>query len=124
MSAITYNTLLLDQTEWDLVLDANGNIAMASPPYAIAQDVASAVRTFLGEVYYDTTQGIWSTNVNGRTLGKLPPASLLLELINQVALTVPGVVTVQTFITSFSGRTVSGNIQFVDVNNETHTVNF
>lgn len=120
----TFNTLLLDQSAWDLVLDANGNIAMASPPYALAQDVASAVRTFLGEVYYDTTQGIWSTDVNGKTLGKLPPTALLVELINQVALTVPGVVTVQTFITSFQGRNVTGNIQFVDENNETHTVNF
>ena len=120
----TFSTLLLDQTEWDLVLDANGNIARADPPYALAQDVASAVRTFLGEVYYDTTQGIWSTDVNGKTLGKLPPTALLVELINQTALTVPGVVTVQTFITSFKDRAVTGNIQFVDENNETHTVNF
>lgn len=120
----TYSTFLLDQSQWDLVLDANGNIAMASPPYALAQDVASAVRTFLGEVYYDTTQGIWSTDVNGKTLGKLPPTALLTELINQTALTVPGVVTVQTFITSFKDRAVTGNIQFVDENNETHTVNF
>lgn len=120
-AAITYNTLLLDQSAWDLVLDANGNIAMASPPYAIAQDVASAVRLFLGELWYDTTQGIpyWT-----QVLGKLPPASLLIEMINQVALTVPGVVTVQTFITSFTKRAVTGNIQFVDVNNQTTTVNF
>lgn len=120
-AAITYNTLLLDQTAWDLVLDANGNIALAAPPYAIAQDVASAVRTFLGEVYYDQTQGIpyWQ-----KVLGKLPPVSLLIELINQRALTVPGVVTVQTFITAFSGRKITGNIQFVDSNNQTHTVNF
>lgn len=120
-AAITYNTLLLDQTEWDLVLDANGNIALASPPYAIAQDVASAVRLFLGELWYDTTQGIpyWT-----QVLGKLPPASLLIEMINQVAKTVPGVVTVQTFITSFTNRAVTGNIQFVDANNVTTTVNF
>jgi hypothetical protein len=117
----TFSTLLLDQSAWDLVLDANGNIARADPPYALAQDVASAVRTFLGEVWYDTTQGIpyWT-----KVLGKLPPASLLIEMINQVALTVPGVVTVQTFITSFIGRSITGNIQFVDVNNATHTVNF
>jgi hypothetical protein len=115
------NTLLLDQTAWDLVLDANGNIAMASPPYSIAQDVASAVRTFLGELWYDTTQGIpyWS-----QVLGKLPPASLLIELINNAARTVPGVASVQTVITSFTARAVTGNIQFVDVNNETTVVSF
>lgn len=115
------SSLLLDQTAWDLVLDANGNIARADAPYAIAQDVACAVRTFLGEIYYDTTRGIpyWT-----KVLGKLPPASLLIEMINNEALTVSGVVTVQTFITSFSGRAITGNIQFVDVNNVSHTVNF
>lgn len=118
---ITYNTVLLDQTAWDMVLDSSGNIALASPPYAIAQDVASAVKTFLGEIWYDTTIGIpyWT-----QILGKLPPASLLIEMINQAALTVPGVVSVQTFITGFTDRAVTGSIQFVDVNNETTVVNF
>ena len=121
MSSIANNTLLLDQSAWDLVLDANGDIAMATPPYALAQDVASAVRTFLGELWYDTTQGIpyWT-----QILGKLPPSSLLIEMINQAALTVPGVVTVQTSITSFNARAVTGQIQFVDVNNETTVVSF
>lgn len=124
MSAgVIYNTLLLDQTAWDLVLDANGDIALATPPYALAQDVASAVRTFLGELWYDTTQGLpyWT-----QILGKLPSSSLLIELINQVVLTVTGVVSSQTIITAFSPvtREVSGQIQFVDVNDQTTTVNF
>lgn len=121
MSNIAYNTILLDQTAWDLVLDANGNIAMAAPPYALAQDVASAIKTFLGEVWYDTTEGIpyWT-----KVLGKLPPAALLIEMINQAALTVPGVVSAATIITGFNDRTVTGQVQFVDVNNETTTVSF
>jgi len=53
-----FKTLLLDRTVWDLVLDSNGDIALASPPYALEQDVASAVRLFLGELWYDTTKGI------------------------------------------------------------------
>jgi hypothetical protein len=118
---VTFNTLLVDQQAWDLVLDASANVAMASPPYAIAQDVASAVRLFLGELWYDTTQGIpyWT-----KVLGKLPPASLLIELINQAALTVPGVVTVQTVITSFTARGITGQIQFVDANNVSTVVDF
>ena len=40
------NTLLLDLTNWDLLVDASGNIAVASDPYSVAQDVASAVRVF------------------------------------------------------------------------------
>ena len=69
-----YNTLLLDQSAWDLVIDSAGNIAMATPPYALAQDVASAVRLFLGELWYNTPKGIpYFEDV----LGQLPPATLL-----------------------------------------------
>lgn len=114
-------TLLLDQSAWDLVLDASGNIAMASPPYALAQDVASAVRTFLGEVYYNTTEGI---PYFGEILGKLPPAALLTQLITNQALTVHGVVTAQTAISSFNARGVSGQIQFVDESGVTTIVHF
>ena len=114
-------TLLLDQTQWDLVLDANGNIALASPPYSTAQDVASAVRTFLGEVWYDTTQGIpYFEDV----LGKLPPAALLTQLITNQALTVPGVVSATTTITSFTSGSVTGQILFTDDSGEETVVNF
>jgi hypothetical protein len=114
-------TLLLDQDEWDLVLDASGNIAMASPPYALAQDVASAVRTFLREVYYDTTQGIpYFDDV----LGKLPPAALLTQLITNQAITVPGVVSAQTVISSFNTRAVTGQISFTDESGGTHVAAF
>lgn len=106
-----YNTLLLDQTEWDLVLDSAGNIAMASPPYALAQDVASAVRLFLGELWFNIDKGIPYFE---EVLGQLPPASLLQGLIENAALTVPGVVSAQCIISSFEGREVSGQIQFID----------
>jgi hypothetical protein len=123
MSAMIYNTWLLDQSAWDLVLDASGNIALAQPPYALAQDVASAVRTFLGELWYDTKQGVpyWT-----QILGKLPSSSLLIELINQQVLSVSGVVNSQTTVTSFSPTTreVTGQIQFVDSSGVTTTVNF
>ncbi len=48
----------LDTVAWDLTVDTTGNIAVASNPYSMAQDAASAIRTFQGEVYYDTTLGI------------------------------------------------------------------
>lgn len=117
----TFNTLLLDTAAWDLVLDINGNIAVASPPYALAQDVASAVKTFLGEVYYNQNTGLpWEQNV----LGQLPPTSVLVQLINQQALTVPGVVSVNTTINSFVNRVPAGTIAFVDENNQTTVINF
>jgi hypothetical protein len=115
----TYNTLLLDQSAWDLVLDSSGNIALATPPYAIAQDVSCAIRLFLGELWYDTTQGIpyW-----GDVLGQLPPAGLLTQLIQNAALTVPGVVTAICTIQSFNDREVMGQVEFVDENSVTSVV--
>lgn len=105
------NTLLLDRSQWDLVLDSLGNIAMAEPPYALAQDVASAVKLFLGELWYDTTKGIPYFE---EVLGQLPPPSVLIGLIEQAALTVPGVVSAQCIIQSFDNREVRGQIQFID----------
>jgi len=115
------NTLLLDRTKWDLVLDASGNIAMAKPPYALEQDVASAIQLFLGELWYDTTQGLpYFENI----LGQLPPLSLMIALIEQAALTVSGVVTAQCILTSFNSRSVSGQIKFIDELGTSRGVNF
>lgn len=114
------NTLLLDQSTWDLCLDANRNIAMASDPYAIAQDVASAVRTFLGECWYDTTLGVpYFTEV----LGQWPPVRLVKSLIEDAAMTVPEVTAAQCVITSFTGRALAGQIQ-VTANGTTFPVSF
>lgn len=114
-------TLLLDRTVWDLVLDAAGNIALASDPYSRAQDVASAARTFLAECWYDTTKGIpYFENV----LGQLPPIELLREHLVRAAMTVPGVVSARCIITSVVDRTVVGQIQFIDVDGESRNVAF
>lgn len=116
------NTLLLDLTNWDLCIDASGNIAMASAPYAVAQDVASAQRTFLGEVYYNSLLGIpYFQNI----LGQNPPSSLLSEYMVTAALTVSDVVTspapVCTF-TAFTNRGVTGQTTFTDNAGITQTV--
>jgi hypothetical protein len=90
VSTINHTTWLLDWETGDSCLDANGNIAVASAPYSIAQDVATQMSTFLGECWYDTTQGIpyWQ-----QILGKRPPASLLTSLFEAQALLVPDVAT-------------------------------
>jgi len=105
------DTLLLEPTIWDLTVDVAGNIAVAKAPLALAQDAASALRTFLGEVYYDTTLGI---PYFGQILGQLPPLSLLRTYFVEAALTVPDVVSAQCFFTSFTGRVLSGQVQLVD----------
>lgn len=113
-----YSTLLLDQGAWDLCLDANGNIAVAQPPYALAQDVASAIRTFLGECWYDTSLGVPYRNI----LGKNPPISYLIAQMEAAALTVPGVVSASCTIQSVKGRTVTGQVAFTDSSGATQTV--
>lgn len=115
------STLLLDVTAWDLVLDSNGSIALAQPPYATAQDVASAIRTFLGECCYDTTIGVpyWQ-----QLLGFAPSSSLIAQAMNQAALSVPGVASANTVIESFTNRTIKGQVQFTTSDGTTTTVSF
>lgn len=101
-------TLLLDTVAWDLVLDANGNIAVASEPYALAQDAASAIRTFLGEVYYDTTIGVDYLN----NFGKLASLTLLkAQMQDQAAAANPDIASAIVFIASTDGRVLSGQVQ-------------
>lgn len=98
---------------WDLVLDTQGNIAVASEPYAIAQDAASECRLFAGEAFYDTGRGIpyW-----GQILGLRPPLSLVRAYLVQAAMLVPDVVKAAVFFSSFTNRQLGGQVQ---VTNET-----
>lgn len=109
------STLLLDRTTWDLVLDANGNIAVASEPYSLAQDAASAIKTFgdtpaggVGECYWNTTIGV---PYFAQIFGKSPSIAQLKGLLQAAAQTVPGVASAQAFIISASNRAVIGQVQ-------------
>lgn len=114
-------TLLLDNQLWDLLVDANGNIALASEPYALAQDVASSIRLFAGELWYDSSKGIpYFEDV----LGQLPPTSLLNSLFQQAALSVPTVVEAQVILLPLKDRGLTGQIQFKDNAGVTGSVEF
>ncbi|NTJ46919.1 hypothetical protein G6K93_07825 [Agrobacterium rhizogenes] len=115
------NTLLLDTVLWDLAVDTAGNIAMAGEPYALAQDAASAIRTFEGEVFYDTTIGI---PYFSQILGYAPPISLMKAHFNEAALSVPGVETSACFITSWDNRVVRGQVQITDSSGTTSAAGF
>jgi len=114
-------TLLLDRTEWDIVLDADGNMAIGEAPYAIAQDVASAVRTFKGECWYDSALGIPYFE---QILGHWPPMPLVKELITKAALTVPGVASARCVFATVTNRVLSGQIQITDTSGVTSNANF
>ena len=111
-------SLLLDLTNWDLVTDSFGNIAVCSEPYRAAQDVACAERLFQGEAYYDTSRGIPYWQILGRT----PPLSLLKAYWVSAALNVQGVASAVAYITSVAGRLVSGQVQITDSHGTTSTV--
>ena len=114
-------TILLDTATWDYTVDAAGNWALASEPYSYAQDVASAIRLFNGELYYDRSQGV---RYKTKILGQSPPLTVFQELMVQAALTVPGVVSAECIVTSydFATRDLQGQVQFKDVNGNTGTV--
>lgn len=114
-------TQLLDTLRWDVILDADGNVAVASDPYSVAQDVASACRTFLSEVYYDTTLGV---PYLGQILGQEPSLAFVKAQLELAAAKVPGCSNPVAYITGLVGRQLSGQIQFADSNGATQAAAF
>lgn len=105
------NTLLLDTARWDLLLDNQGNIAMATNPYAMAQDAASAIRLFQGELWYDNSKGLpyWQ-----QVLGMYPPLSLMQSLIEGAAMEVPGVIAANAILKGYRDRQLTGEVHVTD----------
>ncbi len=105
------NTFLLDRGAWDLTTDIGGNIAVASNPYALAQDAASAIKLFQGELWFNASIGVpyWSL-----ILGESPSLSLMKAKWAAAALSVPDAVTAKCFITSIVDRRVNGQVQVSD----------
>jgi hypothetical protein len=114
-------SLLLDTAAWDLVLDAGGNIAVCSEPYSLAQDVATALRTFLGEVYYNTNLGVPYFE---KILGQEIPLSMLQALLVDQAKTVAGVVSATCTIISLVNRQLVGQIVVTDIAGVSTNVSF
>ena len=112
-------TLFLNPDTWDLAIDDEGNIAIAKDPYSKAQDVASAIRLFKGELYYDISKGIPYFD---ETLGKKQSLSLYKYRVEQAALTVPGVVKAKSELKAGDKRTVIGAVLFTDDKNTSLSV--
>jgi len=114
-------SILLALNSWDATVDTKADIALASEPYSTAQDVATACRTFQGELWYDTTAGVPYFQL---ILGKLPPLQLVKSILVKTAKSVLGVLTANVFFTSFNKRTLSGQIQITNNDGTTATVAF
>jgi hypothetical protein len=117
-----YSSFLLDTAVWDLLVDANGNMAVASEPYSLAQDAASAIQTYLGEYYWDITVGVpWLTQI----LGQSPSLALLKAQLAETAVGAnPDIASATVFISSFNNRVVTGQVQIVSAAGQTAAANF
>lgn len=85
----------------------------------MAQDVASACKLFLSELWYDTSKGVpWFEDV----LGHAPSQGLMQALIEQATLTVPGVVAARCTIDAVANRQVTATVRFTDETGRTNEV--
>lgn len=100
-------SLLLD-SNWDLTLDANGNLAATAGDYAIAQDVACACRTWQSELWYDMSRGVQYNLI----LGQRPPLQFIKQNMIREGTNVPNVGSIQCYFTGpGTNREIGGQIQ-------------
>ena len=116
-----FSTVKLDVATWDLTLDALGNIAVDTTSYAVAQDVASAIRTYKGEDFYDVTIGI---SYDTQVLGQRYNPALTKAFMEQAALSVPGVVQALAVLALNKGRVLTGEVKVIDENGQKLNVRF
>lgn len=112
-------SLRLDTQTWDLMLDGAGNLAVTDNPYAVAQDVACACSTFLGECWYDTTLGI---PYYPRILGQWPGTQLINTKMQQEAMKLPYVSSASCTAVSGGERGMGGVMTITDTNFDQTTV--
>lgn len=110
------HSLTLDLDNWDLTLDTGGNIATTTGPYAIAQNVANAVRLFTNDAWYDPERGIPHFIVD---LGFLPEQSVVCSRVGAAARGVEGVAAAQVEILGIEERVLTGNIQLTTSEGDT-----
>jgi len=103
-------SLSLNQVTWDLELDEFYNIKTISDSFAVAQNVATALRTVRGEQFYQNNKGIPYFNV----LGENVPINFIGALMEQETLTVEHVASVRSDLSQLNDRKLSGNILFTD----------
>lgn len=118
----TGHTLFLDTDTWDVTLDSGGNIATASGPYAIAQNVANAVRLFTKDAYYDPDRGIPHFSIElGHKQGQL---GVLRSRIIRNVTRLEGVDSAEVSFYGIRNRELTGNISLTMTSGETGDVAF
>ena len=105
---MTAHTFYLNPDSWDITLDSSGRIARSTQAYAIAQNVANAVRLFTNEAFFAMDEGIPHFDIE---LGKTRPAlSVLRARMREAALNVEGVLDAQITLDDVQERKLMGEI--------------
>ena len=113
-------SMKLDKDTWDIGLDAMGSIGTVAEPERVAQDVASAVRTFSEECIFDQARGLpYFTAI----LGQRAPDQLVNAYVEAEAAQVPGVSAAVSAITALTGRTLTGDIAITETTGAVTNVN-
>ncbi len=109
---MAYITMKLDDN-WDLTLDGEGNLAIATGSEAVAQDVASACMVFSGECWFDNTLGIpWKESI----LGKQFTTGFIAQKMQSEAKKLPAVdQAVASVFFDKSSRRTTGTIRVTDI---------
>lgn len=99
--------------DWDLCLDAFGNLEACNDDDAICQDVSCALRLFTNDSYYEPTKGIPYLSI---VLGVTPFESLVRSELTNTAKSVGGVLdasvenlTIENRILSFDMKCLTTN---------------
>jgi hypothetical protein len=102
------HTLYLTPDNWDITLDSSGRLQTSAAAYAIAQNVANAVRLFTNEAFFAMDEGIPHFEIE---LGYTRPAlSVLRARIREAALNVDGVLDAAVNLDGVRDRKLTGEI--------------
>lgn len=102
------HTLYLTPDNWDITLDSSGRLQTSANAYAIAQNVANAVRLFTNEAFFAMDEGIPHFEIE---LGYTRPAlSVLRARIREAALNVEGVLDAAVNLDGVRNRKLTGEI--------------
>lgn len=113
-------TLFLKVDTWDLAIDTQGNLAIATEEYQQAQDICSSCRVFYGDDYYNKTDGIpYLESIMGKSNY---PISLYQRHLHDRSMLVSGVVSIDVKLFPLKDRIMSGTIDFVNDQNLRGTV--
>lgn len=110
---------LLLTEDWDLTTDGQGNIAVTPDNlYSIAQTTANEVKLFIGEGWYDRTQGVPYFE---RILGVNPNWGFIRNTLLQCALNVDGVLNAEMDL-YVNNRQLGGAIYITSTEGATNVI--